>query len=132
MLQRKIHIDSFIIIKKIFNEFGIKRQVDSNGMMKKKSLNLGSLTMQAISYTIRHYEASYLGDFFTRAQNIIILRTSLNRINPFLCYKRGRHCCHPTKNWLWYNLPLLPSRTVSIGSVMNNENLLNFRSRSKF
>ena len=82
MLQRKIHIDSFIIIKKIFNEFGIKRQVDSNGMMKKKSLNLGSLTKQAISYTIRHYEASYLGDFFTRAQNIIILRTKIASTYP--------------------------------------------------
>ena len=38
--------------------------------------------MQAISYTIRHYEASYLGDFFTRAQNIIILRTKIASTYP--------------------------------------------------
>ena len=97
MLQRKIHIDSFIIIKKIFNEFGIKRQVDSNGMMKKKSLNLGSLTKQAISYTIRHYEASYLGDFFTRAQNIIILRTKIASTYPL-----NEHILEKSVNAHWY------------------------------
>ena len=49
---------------------------------------------------------------------------SLNRINPFLCYKRGRHCCRGTKNRQQSNLA---TYQMALSAIVSTE-LLNLRS----